>query len=207
MEGTQSLREKHSSWTEEGKAERELHKPSVHDNLRPSGGGWALRRRLQRSVLGRELRLAMWRQTEGLGNSAPKAGKWSATAKVTWKEAWACRRSKALEERRRISFSAHTWALRQRDTSCAASHIRVPLSQATGSRVSLVWATGGEVTLGQAPGGQAPQVRTKGGRAPLATGSSGSRSSGKSPVVQATGSSVKSLKPSQTPEVVTAHHH
>ena len=120
MEGTQSLREKHSSWTEEGKAERELHKPSVHDNLRSSGGGWALRRRLQRSVLGRELRLAMWRQTEGLGNSAPKAGKWSATAKGTWEEAWACRRSKALEERRRISL--HTRGLSGSGTSLVQPH-------------------------------------------------------------------------------------
>ena len=71
MEGNlKSLSKKHSSQTEEGKAEREsltdhcYHCPG-HHSLRHSEGGWVLRLRLQRSVLGRRLGLAVWRQPEG----------------------------------------------------------------------------------------------------------------------------------------------
>ena len=45
-----------------------------HHSLRCLGGGWALRPRLQRSVPGRGLGLAVWRQPEGLENSVPCAG-------------------------------------------------------------------------------------------------------------------------------------
>ena len=45
-----------------------------HHSLRHSGGGWALRLRLQRSLLGRGLGLAVWRQPKDLGSSVPWAG-------------------------------------------------------------------------------------------------------------------------------------
>ena len=41
-----------------------------HHNLRCTGGGWALRLNLWRSVPGRGLGLAIWREPEGLGSSA-----------------------------------------------------------------------------------------------------------------------------------------
>ena len=41
------------------------------------------------------LRGLRWRQPEGLGSSAPKAGKQSATAKGSQEESWVCRRSKS----------------------------------------------------------------------------------------------------------------
>ena len=65
---------------------------------------WALRLRLQRSVLGRGLGLAVWRQPEGLGSRVPWAGEKNAIAKGTQEEAWAYRTSKAIVgkvERRR----------------------------------------------------------------------------------------------------------
>ena len=52
------------------------------------GGGGMLRHRLWRSVLGRGLGLALWKQPEGLGSGVPRAA-------GTWEEVWACRRSKA----------------------------------------------------------------------------------------------------------------
>ena len=95
----QSLGEKGSSWTEEGKAERELHKPSVpspgNHSLRCLDGSWELRLRFQRPFLGRGLGWAVWKQHERLGNSAPQAGKQSATAKGAREESWAFRRSQA----------------------------------------------------------------------------------------------------------------
>ena len=48
---------------------------------------------LQRSVIGRGLGLAMWRQPEGLGSGAPWPGEPSATAEGN-QEIWACRKSK-----------------------------------------------------------------------------------------------------------------
>ena len=62
-----------------------------HHNLRCSEGSWAVRLRLWRSGPG----MAIWRQPEGLGSSAPKAGKQSATAKGSQEESWVCRRSKS----------------------------------------------------------------------------------------------------------------
>ena len=76
MEGEpQSLGEKCSCQTEEGKAERELHRPSVphcqvYHSLRQLGGGWALRLRLWRSVPRRGLELAM--RGTGSGASQPR---------------------------------------------------------------------------------------------------------------------------------------
>ena len=66
-----------------------------HHILRHSAVGWVLRLRLWRSILGKELVLALWRQPEGLGSRAPRAGEWSATARGTQKEDWAGRRIKA----------------------------------------------------------------------------------------------------------------
>ena len=43
------------------------------------------------SVPGRGLGLAVCRQTEGLGSSAPLAGEQNTTAERTWEEVWACR--------------------------------------------------------------------------------------------------------------------
>ena len=79
MEGPQSCQEKPSSWTEEGKVESHadhLHHLLGHHSLRCSGraGGWALRLRFQRSILGRRLGLAVWGQPEGLRRGVPWAG-------------------------------------------------------------------------------------------------------------------------------------
>ena len=49
-----------------------------HHSLRCLGKGWVLRPRLWRSVLGRRLGLAVWRQPKALGNSVPQVGEWYA---------------------------------------------------------------------------------------------------------------------------------
>ena len=58
--------------------QRELHRPLVPcprcHSLRCLGRGWALRLSLPRSIPGRGLGLAMWRQPEGLESTAPRAG-------------------------------------------------------------------------------------------------------------------------------------
>ena len=56
-----------------------LHHCSGHHNLGCWGGGWALRLRLQRSVLG----LTVWRQPGGLESSEPQAGEQNTTAEGT----------------------------------------------------------------------------------------------------------------------------
>ena len=53
-----------------------------------------LRLRLCRSVLGRGLGLAVWRQSEGLGSGAARDGKQSAVVWGNLEEVWAHRRSK-----------------------------------------------------------------------------------------------------------------
>ena len=60
----------------------------AHHSQRHYGGGWAPRLRLQRSVLGRRLKLAVWKQPKG-------AREWCTTAKGVWEEAWAPQKSKA----------------------------------------------------------------------------------------------------------------
>ena len=65
-----------------------------HHSLRCLEGVWALRLKLQRSVPGRELGLAVWIQFEGLGGGVPRAEEQSAIAEGTWEEVWASRRSK-----------------------------------------------------------------------------------------------------------------
>ena len=75
MEGEpQSLREMGRSCKEEGKAQREPHKPSISPLWTPQPemlrqGPGALR--LQKSVPRRGVGLAVWRQPEGLGRSVP----------------------------------------------------------------------------------------------------------------------------------------
>ena len=58
------------------------------------GGGWPLTLRLWNPVPGRGLELAVWRQPEGLGSSAPWAGEWNATEEGTQAEVWIHRKSK-----------------------------------------------------------------------------------------------------------------
>ena len=73
------------------------HRPLVAlpRTLQPELVGWELgtRFRFLSSVPGRGLELAVWRQPEGLWNSASWAGKQSAIAERAWEEAWASRRS------------------------------------------------------------------------------------------------------------------
>ena len=66
-----------------------------YHRLRHSEAGWVLRLRLQRSVSGRGLGLAVWKQPEGARKWCAKGWELTATAKGTREEAWACRRSKA----------------------------------------------------------------------------------------------------------------
>ena len=73
MEGPQSLGEKLSSWTEEGKAEREPHRPLAPPPLTPQpemrGRGWELRFRLQGVSSGERTGVG-W--VEGLGSGTAK---------------------------------------------------------------------------------------------------------------------------------------
>ena len=62
------------------------HCPQIPQPETSLGWGWALRLRLWRSVPGRELGLAMWRQPEGLRSGAPWAREWSATDEGAWKK-------------------------------------------------------------------------------------------------------------------------
>ena len=97
---SQSLRRKLSSQIEKGKAEKRTTQTTGttthrHHRLRHSGGSWALRLRLWRSVTGRGPGLAVYREPKGLGGGAPLAGEWSAIDEGACDEAWAHRRSKA----------------------------------------------------------------------------------------------------------------
>ena len=76
----------------ESRLDHSYHLPG-HHRLRHSGKGWVLRLRLQRSVLGRGLGLAVWKEPEGLGSSVPWAMEQS-TTEGTWEEVWTCKRSK-----------------------------------------------------------------------------------------------------------------
>ena len=81
MEGCQSNGEKCRSWSKESKAEgatqTTFNITPGHCSLGRLVGGWAMRFRLQRSVLGRQKGLAVWRYHEGLGSSVPQAGELS----------------------------------------------------------------------------------------------------------------------------------
>ena len=55
-----------------------MHHCPGHHSLRHSGGGWALRLKLCRSVPGRGLGLAVWGQPKGLRSTVPQAGEWCA---------------------------------------------------------------------------------------------------------------------------------
>ena len=87
-EGPRSLGEKHSSCTEEGKAERERAPQTIsttipgHHILRRSGGGWALRQAAEVSSRKRT-RVGCEETAEGLGSDVPWPGEWSTTAKGT----------------------------------------------------------------------------------------------------------------------------
>ena len=80
--------------------------------------------------------MAVWRQLEGLGNSMPWVCEQNTTAKGTWKDVWAHRRSKAPlwgrvrgrgEEHHRNFFPSHAWA-----------EAGVPLAQASVVRGHLL---------------------------------------------------------------------
>ena len=112
-----------------------------HHSLRFSGGGWALRLRLQRSVPGRRLWLAVWRQPERLGSGVLWIGERSTTAEKVWEKAWAHyfweEKQGAIageDDKGRgrtaigISFSVHAWGwgasytgYSQHDVSCVGS--------------------------------------------------------------------------------------
>ena len=65
MMGRSASEKNTAGLTEEGKAEKEPHRPLVPSPRTPQPetfGGWVLRLRLQRSVPERELGLAVWRQ-------------------------------------------------------------------------------------------------------------------------------------------------
>ena len=143
------------------------HQHGYH-SLRHSGRGWVLRPRLQRSVPGRGLRLALWRQTEGLRSSAPWAGEWCATswgvdcrAEGTQEKVLAGRRGKVpllgrargggVDHHRKLPV--HTYA-----HACSLSEGRAALAQATGGKKPLAWARGDWVLLVQATSGQANLV-------------------------------------------------
>ena len=76
MEGPQCCREKHCSWTEG--VNEDPHRPSTLLSWTPQtemlGWGLGVRPRLWRSVPGRGLGLAVWRQPEELRSSVPWAG-------------------------------------------------------------------------------------------------------------------------------------
>ena len=82
----QSIREKGSSWTEEGKTER--HSQTIGTtawctpSLRRRGSGWALRLGLQRSVPGRGPGLALYKQPEGTTEQCATAQEVSGEARV-----------------------------------------------------------------------------------------------------------------------------
>lgn len=100
----------------------DLHHRSGHHDLRHSGGSWALRLGLHRSVPGRGLGLPVWKQPEGLGTSAPQAENSYTTAKGAREEVRASRRSKAplLGRARGGGWNCQrNIFLRQQGTSCA----------------------------------------------------------------------------------------
>ena len=122
-----------------------------HHSPRCSGMGWVLRLRLWRSVLGRGVGLNVWRQTEGLGSTAPWAGEQNTTAEGIGEEVCAHKRSKAsLLERvrgggvdccRNLLPCAHTGSQMVWYFGTGYSGKR-SLVQAIGDLVPFVWAKG-----------------------------------------------------------------
>lgn len=98
-----------------------------HHSPRCSGDSWALRLRIQRSVLGRGLGLAVWRQLEQLGSSVPWAREPSTIAEGSWEEVWDHRSSKA--------------PLLGRVTGGKADHHRniIPCTLAGSQRAACLW--------------------------------------------------------------------
>ena len=72
--------------------QRDSHTDHPYHRPRHSGRNWVLKLGLRRSVPGRGLELAVWRQSEGPGSSVLWAGEQNATAKGTQKEVWVHRR-------------------------------------------------------------------------------------------------------------------
>ena len=73
-----------------------------HHSLRNLGGDWELRLRLQKSVTGSRLKLAVWRQPEsreqcaaGEGSAMLRDGEGKATVEGTQEKVWTHRRDKA----------------------------------------------------------------------------------------------------------------
>ena len=92
--------------------------PGQHSLIHSGRRGWVLRLRIQRSVPGRGLGLAVYRQPEVLGNGVPWAGR------RYLEEVWAHRRSKGSllgmareEPDHHMNLPIHSWTLRGRDAS------------------------------------------------------------------------------------------
>ena len=68
--------------------------PGQHSLIHSGRRGWVLRLRIQRSVPGRGLGLAEWKQPEELGSGVTQDGEKNSTANGNWEEVWAHRRSK-----------------------------------------------------------------------------------------------------------------
>ena len=116
------------------------------------GGGWALRFRFQRTVLGRGLRLAMWRQPKALGSGVLWAGEGKTKAKGIQQEALVCRRSKAgrAEEEGQTATRIFLHMFRLSEGSMPlvkAMGNKRRLIQASGDWVLLMWAMSGWTTL------------------------------------------------------------
>ena len=103
-----------------------------HHSLTCSGRGWALRLRLQRSVPGRGLGLAVWRQPEGLGSSVPWTREQNAISKGTQEESGPveevrCHCWEGRDHYRNIFPRAHADSQRARCLWCSLRETRCPL--------------------------------------------------------------------------------
>ena len=85
----QSLREKCSSWTEEGKSKRELQRPSVPPPRTPQP-------EMLRRELGSETQALEVRSRDGYMETAWGVREQCTTAKRTWEKVWTCRINKVL---------------------------------------------------------------------------------------------------------------
>ena len=131
MEGERkSLREKHNSWTEEGKAERERepHRPSVPPSGAPQpemlGSGLVAGTRAL-EVSSRERSRVLWRPPKGLQSGVPLDGEWSAREHRRRPGPAGEARCHCWKGKRRrggttigIAFSKHMQALVWQGTTC-----------------------------------------------------------------------------------------